>query len=245
MPYLKPPWFTRTIFNKIAMTFSFGPFETLIVTKRVSRQPQKIPVTPIQVDSVKYLVSAYGETEWVKNVRATPDIKLGGVDYAAAETPVDARKPILGRVQRAAIRSTALSQHCPCGARVSKNLAQRTHYCTTCGLQADRDIVSAALAACVEFTNPDDPATARVDYKLAHALRAGLASQQEARAQSTGTGDQRDHPAGSARAGSHRMSGGLCWVIEPPLGLPPNRPATKPDVTGPAETPAKQAGRWP
>jgi F420H(2)-dependent quinone reductase len=95
MVYLKPPWFTRTIFNKIAMTFSFGPFETLIVTRRVSKQPQKIPVTPIEVDGVKYLVSAYGETAWVKNVRANPDIKLGGVDYAAAETPVDARKPIL------------------------------------------------------------------------------------------------------------------------------------------------------
>jgi F420H(2)-dependent quinone reductase len=99
MAYLKPPWFTRTVFNKIAMTFSFGPFETLVVTKRVSKQPQKIPVTPIEVDGVKYLVSAYGETEWVKNVRANPDIALGGVDYAAAETPVDARKPILDAYQ--------------------------------------------------------------------------------------------------------------------------------------------------
>jgi hypothetical protein len=99
MAYLKPPWFTRAVFNKIAMTFSFGPFETLVVTKRVSKQPQKIPVTPIEVDGVKYLVSAYGETAWVKNVRANPDIALGGVDYAAAETPVDARKPILDAYQ--------------------------------------------------------------------------------------------------------------------------------------------------
>jgi hypothetical protein len=95
MAYLKPPWFTRSVFNKIATTFSFGPFETLIVTKRVSKQPQKIPVTPIEVDGVNYLVSAYGETEWVKNVRANPDVKLGGTDYRAAETAVDARRPIL------------------------------------------------------------------------------------------------------------------------------------------------------
>jgi hypothetical protein len=99
MAYLKPPWFTRAIFNKIAMTFSFGPFETLVVTKRVSKQPQKIPVTPIEVDGVKYLVSAYGETEWVKNVRANPDIKLGGRDYTSAETPLAARKPILDAYQ--------------------------------------------------------------------------------------------------------------------------------------------------
>jgi hypothetical protein len=95
MAYLKPPWFTRTIFNKIAMTFSFGPFETLTVIKRASKQPQKIPVTPIEVGGVKYLVSAYGETQWVKNVRANPNVKLGAVDYVANETPVDARTPIL------------------------------------------------------------------------------------------------------------------------------------------------------
>jgi hypothetical protein len=99
MAYLKPSWFNRAIFNKIATTFSFGPFETLIVTKRVSKQPQKIPVTPIEVDGRKYLVSAYGETQWVKNVRANPDIKLGGTDYRATETPVDARKPILDAYQ--------------------------------------------------------------------------------------------------------------------------------------------------
>ena len=76
MAYLKPSWFNRTIFNKIATTFSFGPFETMIVTKRVSKQPQKIPVTPIDVDGVKYLVAAYGETQWVKNVRANPNAAL-------------------------------------------------------------------------------------------------------------------------------------------------------------------------
>jgi DNA-binding response OmpR family regulator len=68
MAYLRPSWFTRAIFNRIATTFSFGPFETMIVTKRVSKQPQKIPVTPIEVGGVKYLVSAYGETQWVKKV---------------------------------------------------------------------------------------------------------------------------------------------------------------------------------
>jgi hypothetical protein len=108
-----------------------------------------------------------------------------------------------GRLQRAGTRSTAMSQHCLCGQRVPKTLAQRTHDCPGCGLRADRDIVSAALAACVELADLDDPATARVDYELAHALRMRLACQQEDRAQSTGTGPQRGHRAGSARAGSH------------------------------------------
>jgi hypothetical protein len=109
-----------------------------------------------------------------------------------------------GQLQRAGTRSTALSQHCLCGQRVPKRLSQRTHCCPECGLRADRDIVSAVLAACVELADPDDPATARVDYELARALRAGLTCQQEDRAQSTGTSPKRDHRAGAARAGSLR-----------------------------------------
>jgi hypothetical protein len=108
-----------------------------------------------------------------------------------------------GRLHRAGTRSTALSQHCLCGARVPKTLAQRTHDCPECGLHADRDIASAALAACVELTDPDDPATARVNYRLAHALRAGLASQQE-REDSVNRHQPPPAPAaGSARTGSH------------------------------------------
>jgi hypothetical protein len=64
-------------------------------------------------------------------------------------------------------------------------------------LHADRDIVSAALAACVELDDPDDPRTARVDNQLAHALNAGLASQQERQGSVTG-------------AIHHPPPGGLC-----------------------------------
>jgi hypothetical protein len=84
-----------------------------------------------------------------------------------------------GRLYRAGTRSTALSQHCLCGARVPKALSQRTHDCPDYGLVADRDITSAMLAACVDLTDPDDPRTARVNSDLAHALRTWLASQQE------------------------------------------------------------------
>lgn len=49
-----------------------------------------------------------------------------------------------GRLYRAGTRSTAMSQHCLCGGRVPKTLAQRLHDCPHCGLRGDRDIVSAA-----------------------------------------------------------------------------------------------------
>ena len=95
MAYLKPPWFTVKIFNKFAMATGVGNSETLTVTRRVSKQPQQIPVVVPEVDGVKYLVSTRGETEWVKNVRADPNITLGGTKYVAKEIPVEQRAPIL------------------------------------------------------------------------------------------------------------------------------------------------------
>lgn len=125
-----------------------------------------------------------------------------------------------GWFYRAGTRSTAMSQHCPCGARVPKTLGQRTHDCPRCGLRADRDIVSAAMAACVELADPDDPRTARVDYRLAHALRDGLASQQEWE----GSVNRHQPPTppgeGSARTGSHPVAS----AEHAASGLPPDSP---------------------
>lgn len=95
MAYLKPPWFVRKIFNKFAMATGVGNSQTLTVTKRVSKQPQQIPVVVPEVDGVKYLVSTRGEVEWVKNVRADPHVKLGDVTYVATEVPVGQRGPII------------------------------------------------------------------------------------------------------------------------------------------------------
>ncbi len=134
-----------------------------------------------------------------------------------------------GQLHRAGTRSTKLSQHCPCGARVPKTLARRSHHCPTCGLHADRDVVSAALAACVEFTDPDDPGTARVDYRLAHALRAGLASQQEWEGSVNRHQPPASSDAGSARTGSHHPAASAEQAAH---GPPPNRLGRKPGRRG-------------
>jgi hypothetical protein len=64
-----------------------------------SKQPQTIPVTPVDVGGVKYLVSTRGESQWVKNVRVDPIVTLktrsGTTKYVAHETPVENRQPIL------------------------------------------------------------------------------------------------------------------------------------------------------
>lgn len=69
-----------------------------------------------------------------------------------------------GGVIRASTATTALSQHCPCGARVAKRLAERVHACAACGLRADRDAISAVLASFVVISEPTVAASARVDY---------------------------------------------------------------------------------
>ncbi|MGI5133310.1 zinc ribbon domain-containing protein [Streptomyces sp. CA-106110] len=68
-----------------------------------------------------------------------------------------------GRLLRASTFNTKLSQTCLCGAEVRKTLSDRVHTCTSCGLIADRDMVSAALAAHVRLENPDEPSTAGLD----------------------------------------------------------------------------------
>ncbi|MDT5411476.1 MAG: hypothetical protein QOG14_3696 [Mycobacterium sp.] len=40
MAYLKPPWFTAKVFNRIAMATGISNTETLTVTKRGSKEQQ-------------------------------------------------------------------------------------------------------------------------------------------------------------------------------------------------------------
>lgn len=184
------------------------------------------------------IVATHGNTITVEDCRISTWARLWGKRIAlfspgmlvaalAAECAATG-----GQFYRAGTHATAMSQHCLCGARVPKTLDQRTHDCPHCGLRGDRDIVSAALAACVDLADREDPRTARVDYGLAHALRDGLASQQG------WEGSVNRHPpppspdGGSARTGSH-----------PPWPLLNKRHPAHPrtdhapsvDVTGPAE----------
>jgi DUF917 family protein len=108
MAYLKPPWFTAKIFNRIAMATGISNTETLTVTKRASDEQQQIPVVTVDVGGIRYLVSTRGESQWVKNVRAHPTVTLtnksGAVIYVARETPAAQREPILAAYQQKAGR---------------------------------------------------------------------------------------------------------------------------------------------
>lgn len=109
MAYLKPPWFTVKVFNRIAMATGVSNTETLSVTKRGSGEPQHIPVVTVDVGGTRYLVSTRGESQWVKNVRANPTVtvttKSGAVTYVAREIPAPQRQPILTAYQHKAGRA--------------------------------------------------------------------------------------------------------------------------------------------
>lgn len=108
--YIKPSWFFARIFNRVTLATGALNSQPLTVITRRSKSPQTIPMTPVDVDGVKYLVSVRGETEWVKNVRANPHVKLtksDPTDYVASEVPVDARAPILHAYKAVASKATA------------------------------------------------------------------------------------------------------------------------------------------
>jgi hypothetical protein len=102
MAYLKPPWFTRAVFNKIAIATGIGNTEKLTVTRRRSKQRQEVAVVTVDVGGSKYLVSTRGESEWVKNVRADPNVTIGATAYVAREIPEQDRQPVLAAYRQKA-----------------------------------------------------------------------------------------------------------------------------------------------
>ncbi|MFT3900878.1 MAG: nitroreductase/quinone reductase family protein [Gordonia sp. (in: high G+C Gram-positive bacteria)] len=78
---------------------SLAGTRVLTVTGRTSGKPYSIPVNPLPIDGREYLVAVRGETDWVRNVRAsgTATLSLGrrAETVALTEVPVDRRAPIL------------------------------------------------------------------------------------------------------------------------------------------------------
>ena len=111
MAYLRPPWFVRSVFNKVAMKTGMSGILTLTVAGRRSGTPCSVPVVPMEVDGRRYLVSSRGESEWVRNLRAAGVAELAGKGTServrATEVPVADRPPLLEEYQRVAGRAVA------------------------------------------------------------------------------------------------------------------------------------------
>jgi deazaflavin-dependent oxidoreductase (nitroreductase family) len=101
MAYLKPPAFTRHLANPLAMRLSARGVATLTVVGRRTGKPRKVPVIPVEIGQNRYLVSPYGESDWVRNLRAAGTGELNRKGHSevfhAAEVPVDERGDIIAR----------------------------------------------------------------------------------------------------------------------------------------------------
>jgi len=166
-------------------------------------------------------ISAWART-WGRGVAAfTPGTLVAAIDREARAVAAVAGGA--GGVIRIPTQITALSQHCPCGARVEKSLADRVHRCPSCGLTADRDAVSAVLgaflvlepdelASCQSAVSSSNRARARVDY---HATRQAREAIRNLLSDSRCTGRQ------DARSESNDLFAGepsFAWRTSTPAG---------------------------
>ena len=110
-------------------------------------------------------ISAWSRS-WGRAVAAfSPGLLMAAIDREARAVATVSGGS--GGVRRAVTHATALSQHCPCGTRVTKHLADRVHRCPACQLCGDRDAVAAVLASFVVFAQPGQLRSADVDYAAA------------------------------------------------------------------------------
>lgn len=80
-----------------AARLGLGNFVVLVTAGRKSGAPREVTVSPISDDEGEYLVSPYGNSGWVLNVRASPTalIKRGGSETEARLVEVTGEKPEL------------------------------------------------------------------------------------------------------------------------------------------------------
>src|SRR5262249_61034455 len=73
--YQRPNILTTHIINPLIMAliklgFSVHGSQVLTVRRRKTGTVQEVPVNPVEVAGVRYLVAPRGDTQWVRNLRA-------------------------------------------------------------------------------------------------------------------------------------------------------------------------------
>ena len=102
--FKEPGWFTRKVFNPLVgwlsrRGLSIAGSRVLEVKGRKSGEWRRTPVNPLPFEGELYLVAPRGETQWVRNMRASGGGRLVGrrtEEFAVTELD-DAEKPPLLR----------------------------------------------------------------------------------------------------------------------------------------------------
>ena len=102
--YQKPGWFTKHIFNPVVAGLtrsgvSLAGSRVLEVRGRKSGEWRRTPVNPLEFEGERYIVSPRGETQWVRNLRASGEGRLRkGLrteDFSATELADEDKLPVL------------------------------------------------------------------------------------------------------------------------------------------------------
>jgi hypothetical protein len=141
--------------------------EAAAATQARRDHARQVAAEIVAAHGTRFIVEDAPITAWSRRWGAAVAAFSPGTLVAAIDREARAVAAVAGGrggIERAATRPTALSQHCPCGARVAKALGDRVHACGVCGVRGDRDAIAAVLASFVVFVEPGQPATAWVDY---------------------------------------------------------------------------------
>ncbi|MFG3257106.1 nitroreductase/quinone reductase family protein [Streptomyces sp. NPDC048172] len=97
--YVRPPWAARVIGARMARLFKPQVVSLLSVPGRTSAVWRSNPVAVLRYEGQEYLLAAYGDTEWSRNLRASGAGRLtrrGRVErFTAVEVPAEELPPLV------------------------------------------------------------------------------------------------------------------------------------------------------
>jgi deazaflavin-dependent oxidoreductase (nitroreductase family) len=102
--YVRPDWFTKRVFNPLVAGLtragvSVAGSRVLEVPGRKTGEPRRTPVNPLSYEGQTYLVAPRGNTQWVRNLRASGTGRLlvgrRGEPFTSSELPDEEKLPIL------------------------------------------------------------------------------------------------------------------------------------------------------
>jgi deazaflavin-dependent oxidoreductase (nitroreductase family) len=102
--YLRQPWAARAIGGRMARLFRPSIVRLLSVHGRTTGQWRSVPVVVLEHDGDRYLIAAYGNTEWSRNLRAAGIGRLSGhgrvEEFTTTEVRAEQRPPLISAYLR-------------------------------------------------------------------------------------------------------------------------------------------------
>jgi len=102
--YQRPGWFTTNVFNRMVagltrLGISVVGSRVLEVRGRTSGELRRTPVNLLTLERRRYLVAPRGNTQWVRNLRASGEGRLlvgpRGESFTATELTDEEKTPVL------------------------------------------------------------------------------------------------------------------------------------------------------